>query len=223
MPHHQSQQHQYRGQAGFFPASNNASMPGMSANGPLGGGGYGGNTSSHSNHPFDFDQHASSPSEHFAPQDGSRSRAPVQQHQQQDDTPGMRPLSETELIDAFANLDFDEGSRTALVQRLQAFQNTSASRQFGEGFGTGPVGFDPDAGQPPSTKRADMFSSGYNRDPNAFMFSPFSPSDSPLVGGKADLPNSQSSSSSLHLSHRQDEDGSIASKEAASTGKAERT
>jgi len=85
---------------------------------------------------------------------------------------------ESELIDAFTNLDFDESTRAALAQRLQAVG--AGGRAGGDPFRS---------------------AGGFNRDPNAFMFSPFSPSDSPLVGGKADLP-SGSSASSLHLSHR---------------------
>lgn len=93
-------------------------------------------------------------------------------------------ISESDLINAFSNLEFDETTRTALAQRLQALQSQP---QSGRG-------------------RVDPFA--HNRDPNGFMFSPFSPSDSPLVGAKADLPQSQSSASSLHLSHtRADEDG----------------
>ena len=176
--------------------------------GPNGGaGGYGGGSSSHSNHPFDFDQRGVNSD--FGSQDNSRSRAAFASHQHDEQS---APLSESELVDAFATLDFDESTRAALAQRLQAMQGSTAAG----GFGAGSF----------STKRADPFASGYNRDPNAFMFSPFSPSDSPLVGGKADLPNSRSSSSSLHLSHRQEEDSSstAAGKDAqtAAVGNADR-
>ncbi|SPO21610.1 related to NAM8 - meiotic recombination protein [Ustilago trichophora] len=220
-PHHhqqhqqQQQANQFRGQPGF-PSSQNSGMPGMN-----GGSGYGGSNSSHSNHPFDFDSRAG-PAD-FGPPDSSRSRGPFPSHQQQqqqqqhdDFSSSMPALSESELIDAFANLDFDESTRAALAQRLQAIQSRGHLPAAGDGFGFN---------QPnqSSSKRADPFASGFNRDPNAFMFSPFSPSDSPVVGGKADLPNSRSSSSSLHLSHRQDEESvKESSSNATATGGADR-
>uniref|UniRef100_V5EVC9 RRM domain-containing protein n=1 Tax=Kalmanozyma brasiliensis (strain GHG001) TaxID=1365824 RepID=V5EVC9_KALBG len=182
MPHHQHQQQQpsFRGQTGF--PSQNAGPPGM---GPNGGAGYGSNA----NQGFEFDQRGgNAPDHHFGSQDGPFSRAPFPPHQsQQDGFSTAPPLSESELADAFASLDFDETTRAALAQRLQGMQSGGLN-----------------------AKRTDSFSGGYNRDPNAFMFSPFSPSDSPLVGGKSDLPQSQSASSSLHLSHRAEEDGEAA-------------
>ncbi|KAJ1032749.1 hypothetical protein NDA16_000770 [Ustilago loliicola] len=182
LPHHQQQQHQFRGQGG---------LPGMTPNGsiasafpPAGSG------SSHSNHHgFDFDSR--SPSDHL---DNSRSRLPPHlSHHQLD--------AESSLIDAFSNLEFDETTRAALAQRLQAVQQSQNPSGRPDAFGPG------SASGAGTRGRSDPFSNTYNRDPNGFMFSPFSPSDSPLVGGKADLPHSQSSASSLHLSHtRADED-----------------
>ncbi|TKY89202.1 hypothetical protein EX895_001733 [Sporisorium graminicola] len=221
LPHFQPQQQQqqqtpFRGQPGFASSQNSGLLP-MGPNGVMTGPGYGSNGggggSSHSNQGFDFDQRGASSEQAFGPQDGSRSRPmfPLQQHQQQqpDDFSGMPPLSESELADALASLDFDETSRAALAQRLQAMQQQHRDGDV-DGFGAG-SGFNVNQGS--ANKRPDPFSGGYNRDPNAFMFSPFSPSDSPVVGGK-DLPNSQSSSSSLHLSHRADEDGANPTKEA---------
>ncbi|GAC96974.1 mRNA binding post-transcriptional regulator [Pseudozyma hubeiensis SY62] len=211
---HQQQQQPFRGQHGF-PSSQNLGLPGIGANGAFDGApGYNGRSgSSHSNQGFDFDpRSASGPDHHFGPQDGNQSRsAPfAPQHHQQGDFSGMPPLSESELVDAFAGLDFDETTRAALAQRLQAMQQQDGgpNRSNADGFG-------PASGSAAAAKRADSFGSGYNRDPNAFMFSPFSPSDSPIVGGKADLPNSQSNSSSLYLSHRADDDGSSATHDPA--------
>ncbi|CBQ70682.1 related to NAM8-meiotic recombination protein [Sporisorium reilianum SRZ2] len=185
----QQQPQHFRGQPGFA-SSQNAALPGMGPNGGgMNGAGYGGG-SSHSNQAFDFDQRGGaggSADQPFGAQDGPRAR-PLFAHAQPDDF--SAPLSESELADAFAGLDFDESTRAALAQRLQAMQQR----------GSGADGF---------AKRPDPFSGGgysNNRDPNAFMFSPFSPSDSPVVGGK-DLPNSHSSSSSLHLSHRAEDEG----------------
>ncbi len=204
--HNHQQQHQqpFRGgQPGGFPSSQNTGLPGgMGPNGSAGGnGGYGGGSSSHSNHPFDFDQRTSD----FGNlgQDGqSRSRGAFPPHQQQVEAgTGMAQMSQSDLIDAFANLDFDESTRAALAQRMQAMQGASDQGQSQQQHSAG-------------TGRNDPFAtSGYNRDPNAFMFSPFSPADSPIVGGKADLPNPRSSSSSLHLSQLtkgQEEDGTAA-------------
>lgn len=198
----QQQQHHFRGQPGF---SQNAGLPSMGPNGAMNGAGYGsGGGSSHSNQGFDFDQRGganASSNQSFGPQDGSRQRPlfPLQHQQQQDDFSGLPPRSESELVDAFAGLDFDDSACAALAQRLQAMQQRGNNV---DGFGAG-SGFN--ANQGGANKRSDPFSGGYNRDPNAFMFSPFSPSDSPIVGGK-DLPNSHSSSSSLYLSHRADEE-----------------
>lgn len=91
-----------------------------------------------------------------------------------------------DLLDAFSNFDLEDTTRAALASRLQANgkQDGFAARQ-GQGYASG--------------------GSRDGRDPNSFLFSPFSPSDSPLVGGK-DLPNSHSQASSLHLTHRA-EDG----------------
>jgi hypothetical protein len=99
-------------------------------------------------------------------------------------------------VDAFAGLDFDENTRAALAARLQAAQ----ARPHANGFEAGNN----------ATGRSDPFARGYNRDPNAFMFSPFSPSDSPLVGGKADLPTK----SSLLINR---DDASTATKDATPT------
>lgn len=166
--------------------------------GANGGAGYGSNA----NQGFEFDQQrgGGAPDHPFGSQDGPFSRAPFPP--QQDGFSSAPPLSESELADAFASLDFDETTRAALAQRLQGMQPSgSSNRANTDRFGPAP-GF--------NAKRTDSFSSGYNRDPNAFMFSPFSPSDSPVVGGKSDLPQSQSASSSLHLSHRAEEDGEAA-------------
>ncbi len=65
------------------------------------------------------------------------------------------PLSETELADAFASLDFDETTRAALAQRLQGMQAPSRPANT-DRFGSAP-GF--------NAKRTDSFSNGYNRDP----------------------------------------------------------
>lgn len=212
LPHLQHPAQQYRGQPGF-PSSQNPGLTGMGANGIVdGAAGYSGRGSSHSNQGFDFDQRGgNAPDHHFGPQDGPHSHAPFASHAQEGFS-GLAPLSESELADAFASLDFDETTRAALAQRLQALQQEDAdlNRTGAEGFGR-IFGFNGvNSGDP--NKRHDPFGSGYNRDPNAFMFSPFSPSDSP-IGGKADLPNSQSNSSSLYLSHRADEDATSAAKE----------
>ena len=170
--------------------------------------GYGGGGSSHSNQGFNFDQRGT---DEFGQQDGSRSRSMLPpQHRQQGDFSGLPSLSESELVDAFAGFDLDDATRAAVAQRLQAGRQGGADA-LGPGFNAQAGGLG---------KRSDPFSGGYNnRDPNGFMFSPFSPSDSPIVGGKADLPNSHSSSSSLHLSHRVDDD---ASSEAPPTASANR-
>lgn len=134
--------------------------------------------SSHSNQPFDFNPREAT--DHFHPTRSSHQDA------------------ESTLIDAFSNLDFDETTRTALAQRLHAMQQS----QHSSGRPDGAMGAGAGRGRDP------FGSNSYNRDPNGFMFSPFSPSDSPLVGGKSELPHSQSSASSLHLSHtRADEEG----------------
>nr|CDI52207.1 uncharacterized protein BN887_05050 [Melanopsichium pennsylvanicum 4] len=194
-------------------------MPGTGPNGAHGGGG-GNKGSSHSNHAFDFDQRSME-----LARDLSRSHPSFQPSLPHED---LQPLSESELMDAFSHLDFDESTRVALAQRLEVMQQhetNSAASVFGSGAGLDVSDASiTDGGGGGGAKRTDPFaSSGYNRDPNAFMFSPFSPTDSPIVGGKSDLPTSRSSSSSLHLATaRLDDEAKGGSMETNTVGKAER-
>ncbi|KAI3475618.1 hypothetical protein L1887_62960 [Cichorium endivia] len=189
-----AQQHPFRGSGGFG-STQHAGPPGVGMN-EAGAAGYGGSSSSHSNHGFDFDprggQQAGSMGFGSGAQDAPRGRPPFATHASHDDG----ALSESELVDAFAGLDFDENTRAALAARLQAAQ----ARPHANGFEAGNN----------ASGRSDPFARGYNRDPNAFMFSPFSPSDSPLVGGKADLPTK----SSLLINR---DDASTATKDATPT------
>lgn len=130
---------------------------------------YQGNMNGHGPNGFDMDPRGGPRShpgngfrspDHLQNDHGIRARPPFPQ--------GLTsPQSENELAHAFANLDFDDGARTAPKGPPQSF-----------------------AVRPPQPGQVDRFGRGYNRDPNAFMFSPFSPSDSPVVGGKSDLPQS---------------------------------
>ncbi|PWZ03273.1 hypothetical protein BCV70DRAFT_14387 [Testicularia cyperi] len=176
------QQQQQHGAGTTGLGSQGGRYGGLGAGGPVGGG-----NGNNQNGSFDFDGLSNNgglgsglpagfgpeqPHEH-----GLRSRSSQYPHEP---TP---PLSDSELANAFANLDFDENTRMALAQRLQA------ARNGGRGSGSSPPQ-QQHGSNPQSSDRSDSFGRGYNRDPNGFMFSPFSPSDSPVVGGRSDLPGS---------------------------------
>ncbi|KAN0060967.1 hypothetical protein ACQY0O_006701 [Thecaphora frezii] len=75
--------------------------------------------------------------------------------------------AENDLVRALADLRFDGGA-TGTAQ----YKPRDASDRSGAGRGDG----------------LRQLERGYTRDPSAFLFSPFSPADSPLVTAKAELP-----------------------------------